>query len=550
MTQNRSKHSKLEIRKELVSLISKYKDTSLVKNTQIIADLDYLDAFEDKDYVLKFLFKEMLSDKASNANICALFILELFDKNTVEKLGIEFLTSKKVSDNKKFFLISVLKQKGIAIDYQDISGYIDNPDDIAKEGVRKFLQGIATDAEVQIDLLDFYSNIPDFEKVPLLRSVLDETDDDTAALVLSLIIQIAFSKEELLKEEYSIIYDKLLSLKSPYAIPGLEHILKNFEIDKKQTLLISGLIKELQFKNRNFKPNEITDNTKVYKSYISFIDGQSNFSLIFSRIDKERKFKTFLASCNLDKGIVSCMGFSKINEENFNAILSRLFADSMPVEISPIALKGILGYFANKNRETKTQIPYEFVVWKNLMSDVKDINYDIEEFIRSKLDTVNLDAKKVCKLAASKMLATWYYAKNENKTVDELINEVEKRHFESFEALEEYCSDFIDKYFMTDEIFIEKLQQRLLILAYVARLANLKMSSLCSYSLCFKSKYLKIIVLSIIDKSLYYYFISQLLLKSNENNIFRRKNDSKYTKDELNKLISGFEEKWNHKKEL
>lgn len=541
--------SKMQLRKELVTLISKYKDNAIVENSKLLEDINYLESLPDSAYVLEFLLKEMVSENSTNANICALFVMELYDKETLERYVTDLLMSKKVADNKKFFLISVLKQKGVKIDYQDISSYISDPDDIAKEGVRKFLKDLIFDPEVQIDLLDFYTNIPEFEKIPLLRSVLNESDADTTSLALSLIVQTIASKENITDEEFKIIIDELIKLKSPYAINGLAHILENFELSKKETMVIRGRIKELEFQFKDFKNNEIIKDSAPFKSYISFIDGQSNFSLIFSRTDKENNFKTFLATCNLNNGVVSCMGFSKINEVNFNAILHRLFTDSMPVQITDMALKGLLNYFVQKNIETKTKIPYEFLIWRNLLTDIKDINFDIIEFIRSKLDTINLDEAKVKKLASSKMLATWYISKNENKKIDKLIDKLENEHITEFSLIEEITSKYIDENFMNDTEFLENLEKRLLILAYIAKLANLKMSSLCAYSLCFKNSYTKIIVSSIIDKSIYYYFLSQYVMKSNENNIFRRRNDSKYTPKELNTLINEFEKKWNQKKD-
>lgn len=541
--------SKMQLRKELVTLISKYKDNAIVENSKLLEDINYLESLPDSAYVLEFLLKEMVSENSTNANICALFVMELFDKETLEQHVLDLLMSKKVADNKKFFLISVLKQKGVSIDYQDISSYISDPDDIAKEGVRKFLKDLTVDPEVQIDLLDFYTNIPEFEKIPLLRSLLDESDVDTTALALSLIIQTVPSKESISTDEFKIVLDELTKLNSPYVINGLKHILANFELSKKQTMVIRGRIKEVEFSFRDFNDDKIIKDSIPYKSYISFIDGQSNFSLIFTRTDKENNFKTFLATCNLNTGVVSCMGFSKINEVNFHAILHRLFVDSMPVQITDMALKGLLNYFVQKNIETNTKVPYEFLIWKNLLADIKDINFDIIEFIRSKLDTVNLDEEKVKKLASSKMLATWYFSKNENEKIDKLIDKLESEHITDFSVIEEITSKYIDENFMDDLEFLNDIEQRLLILAYIAKLANLKMSSLCAYSLCFKNKYTKIIVSSIIDKSIYYYFLSQYVMKSNENNIFRRRNDSNYTPDELNSLINRFEQKWNQKKD-
>ena len=102
--------------------------------------------------------------------------------------------------------------------------------------------------------------------------------------------------------------------------------------------------------------------------------------------------------------------------------------------------------------------------------------------------------------------------------------------------------------FLNNKDFSIELQSRLLIQAYVARLAGLKMTSSVAYSLCYKNPYLKILVNSIIDKSLYMYFL-QVLHSNNSKNLFKKEIKSVFSKDELENIIKKFEEKWTQKKE-
>jgi len=559
MSENDTKalSSKMELRHELVSIISKYKNISLIHNHRMIKDIERLKSLGDKEYILRFLLSEMIEGKTANADVCALFAMEVASKELFEKVSIDFLMSKKIDDNKKFFLISILKQKGVDIDYSDISDYITDADDIARDGVRKFLKDITVDFEVQIDLLDFYTNISDNEKISLIENMLYETDIDNISLVLSLIIQLSTDKDFFCQQEFNLIVDNLPKLRSRFAISGLEHIIANFRLNLKQSSKVRNALSELHKEFNGFKYDEVLSNSSVYKTYISFVDGQSNFSLIFSRIEKKGLIekdigflKVFLATINLDKGIVSCMGFSDLMKDNFIVILQRLFCDSMPIEISPVALKGIINHYSKLNIESKTLIPYEFIIWKNLMNDVNDINYDIKEFMASKLDTVNLADGRVKKLLISKLLSGWYFERNENETFDKLFSEIEKRKFASFLELDSFLEDFIEKNLLSDELLKDNLKHRLLVTAYVSKLAKLKMSSLTAYSLYFdESKYFKLLISSITDKSVYYYFVEQLEKLDSSGTIFRRKNDIKYSQDEINSFIEGFENKWNLRKE-
>ena len=69
-----------------------------------------------------------------------------------------------------------------------------------------------------------------------------------------------------------------------------------------------------------------------------------------------------MVTINIMKGITACMGFSKLEAGNYNMLIKRLFSDSIPVEINPIALKSILSYYYDKNLKNGYDIPYEFIV--------------------------------------------------------------------------------------------------------------------------------------------------------------------------------------------
>ena len=92
---------------------------------------------------------------------------------------------------------------------------------------------------------------------------------------------------------------------------------------------------------------------------------------------------------------------------------------------------------------------------------------------------------------------------------------------------------------------MSELQTRLLLQSYVAKLAGLDISSSCAYSLCFKTPYRKELIMSIIDKSLYYYFAS--CVNENESktkNIFSKRQKTQFSTQELEHLMQEIEAKW------
>ena len=124
--------------------------------------------------------------------------------------------------------MSLMKQKGLDFNYKDIVDYVDNPEELAHSGVKSFLNNALYDAEVQIDLLDFYINIPQNEKIYFLNNLQDEFEGDNLANAFSILAQL-----KLENEEFNIILNTLLELDSPYALSGLKCILEQRKIDSK-----------------------------------------------------------------------------------------------------------------------------------------------------------------------------------------------------------------------------------------------------------------------------------------------------------------------------
>ncbi len=529
---------KMQYRALIMAILNKYLNNAEVSNKKINADVDELKKISDKDILARVLFREVCGHDSNYANVCAIFLMETVDKEIFEKHAFETLKCNDVSDEKKFFIISLLKQKGLKFDYNDLENYVKNPERLAQDGVKDFLVDAINDVEVQIDLLDFYKNIPKEERLSLLYNLAEEFEGDNLANAFSLIAQLDIEDDEV-----EVIVNTLSKSESVFAKEGIEFILVNKNIDIKNREILQNALKKICSKHPDFKNTVLVNNSKIHKCFISFVDGNSNFSFVVSRINDEKIIDCTMITINLLKGITACMGFSKLQAENFDMVLQRLFSDSIPVEINPIALKSILSYYYEKNLKNGYSVPYEFIVWKNLLNDVERLNYDISEFINSKLETINLNETKVRKFTISKIVENWFYFLNQNKHIDKLIEFLEDNHISDFDEINKIVLNTMNEYFLNNNDFLIELQSRLLIQAYVARLAGLKITSSVAYSLCYKNPFLKILVNSMIDKSLYFYFL-QILNSNNNDSIFKKEIKSVFSKDELKLIVKKFEEKW------
>ena len=238
------------------------------------------------------------------------------------------------------------------------------------------------------------------------------------------------------------------------------------------------------------------------------------------------------------------MGFYSIHLDNFNTIMKRLFSDSSAIKINPVALKSLFKHYHNKSKKNNIELPYELIVWKNILNDIREINFDISEFINSKLEIIKLTPSKIKKLVSSKMLETWYYIDGENIEIDNLIKNLEKKQITDLDEINILVSNLIDNEFINNKTYIKELHSKLLLQSYIAHLAKLKMTSACAYSLCFKKEYLKKLIESMIDKSLFCYFNTKYIEFEEKDNIFKKNKKTNYTKEELEILMAQLEEKW------
>ncbi|MBQ4646361.1 MAG: hypothetical protein IJB79_03335 [Candidatus Gastranaerophilales bacterium] len=530
---------KLQQRAALIAILNKYRNVNKIDNSELEIDIKTVCEFEDKEFVFKTLLAEIISSNGIYADICSIIAFESIDNDVFQNVAIKFLQDKKVEDNKKFIIMSLMRQKGLDFNYRDISNYVDNPEELAHSGVENFLNNALVDPEVQIDLLDFFINIPEEEKIYFLDNLKNEFSGDDLANAFSILAQL-----NLEGAEFEIVFETLIELNSPYSLSGLEFILNNNKLDTKTKAKLKRVIKKIKTENPKFVNGFLTKDSKVYKCFISFIDGKSNFSLVFSRKRKDETIDALFFTINITQGITSCMGFCSILEDNFATIIKRLFSDSMPVNIAPVALKGLYSHYLSKTDENNYELPYEFIVWKNMLNDVRDLNYDISEFLNSKLEVTKLTEAKVKKIINAVVMETWFYSSGENKFVDEIIEQIEKKHCLDLEKINSIVSDSIDKNFLNNKEFMAELQSKLLLQSYVSSLAKLKLTSACAYSLCFKSVYTKMLITSMIDKSIYC-ALNDKICELDDDNMFKKGSKTKFKKAELETLMAQIEAKWN-----
>ena len=540
----RNSEQKMMQRSALFQILNKYDETIDINPEELRADIEKIKIFQDQEYVCNLLFKEITNTNKKLSlnyiNRCALYALEAISADIFEKQAYEIMSDKSVDDEKKFFIISLLKQKGLSFDYTTINDYIKSPEQLAKAGVKNFLVNAIDNAETQVDLLDFYQNISEEERFALLNNLIEEYKGDDLANAFSILVQLPLAKEE-----FKIVINELLETSSPYSLEGLNFLIKNRKLPLKYQSRIRTTIAKIEKENPKFKSNSLIANSKLHSCQIGFVDGDSCFSMVITRILKNSNYNIALFGANISEGIVSCMGFEEVTEEMREKIITRLFSDSIPVDIDPVSLKAIFYHYLDKNYKQNTEPPYETIVWKKMFSDINDSPIGASEIINSDLKKIELNFKKVKKFASAKVVETWYYPHGSNETLDKLIEEIETKHITNLEKYDEIATQLMNTTWLKDEEFLSDFQSRLLLQAYISKLAGFSATSGVAYALCFKNPYLKILLSSILDKSVYYYLSNRYMEYEEEyKDKFSKKLETSFTKDELYSLMSALEAKW------
>ena len=148
--------NKMQIRTKVINLLSKYRSEREVSSEDIKKDIETLKNIESNDYVVKLLLNEIKDKNRLYNNICALFLMQVAIQDNLEKNSLEVLNDKKISDTKKFFIISILKQRGVGIALDDIDNYITSDEELLNNQIGDFIDNAFMIFKGIIYKIDFF----------------------------------------------------------------------------------------------------------------------------------------------------------------------------------------------------------------------------------------------------------------------------------------------------------------------------------------------------------------------------------------------------------
>lgn len=492
-----------ELKAEISKLLSKLEGISDLENYEV--HYRTLDAQTDKKIIVKLLFKEV--NNLKNDGKILKFLLKRYatQEELIEKLWA-MIKSNLTSNSAKIFALDLLRDIDTNWSYDTCDTYLDNPDEFVDEDTKRLLNTAIINPEVQIDFLDFLNSLPAEDQIILLKSLGEDYSKDELANIM---IPVFLSKPE--SEVGKVALDILGNTKSQLAyhalISALDFAPKSIIpiINKNiSTLKIAGIRDD----NSVDFYKKLLENTKPYRFCITYPDGHGNIAHIISRINKSGKVQ-FVAIVTDDyHGIRDCFGFNEITKFECNTIIDRFYKEEKQIDLDPISVKILLREAEIISNIKNCNIPYEYICWKNIFTDIDCPNSSIEDILASNLKKKPITIKELEAITKSDFMQHWFLDKDYSDEFEDFLSIIEKSNSEKFDEL---INENLYKVFYDEEHKI--WTKRLLTVAYIKYKEGLIDEAENIYSLYFDEKLKEEFLKNILRISIYQYYFNLKVLK-------------------------------------
>ena len=526
--------NKIQIKAEILATISAL-STSSQPNSSLITDLKMI---EDKKTVLDILIKELVNASEQKALIICWLLTELIDKDTLNDELWNVIKAPEYGDHIKMIAFNMLKDLGNKIDYDVISGYFEQFNELINKETKQLLDTAIMNPEAQIDFMDFMSAISDEDKIILIKSLEEDYANDALANILIPVFLYYIGTEV-----GNTALDVLGRSKSQLAYHALENA-KKFASEDLQGR-INKAVSELKMSGIRVDNTEefyrnILRESKPYKVYVSFPDGHGNMGIVFSRIRANHTLQFLAIVTNPRYGILDSFGFNSMNERDFFKIVDKFYNYQEKYEINAGVAKYLIEQAEAGSHTNNEPIPYEFVCWQSILLDVEAEKPNLY------LEKRELNQKDIDKLCLSDYVQNWFFDEITSEEFKVFIDNLsEKYKLNNFDVdLDKYIADNFDSIYTAKELAYKLITFN--IAAYLRMLKGDKELAETFYSLGSNYAFLT----NIIRKSIYEYYVGKRYILKNQRktaNVFEKRMQPR-TDDfqllQLDMIISSIEARW------
>ena len=526
--------NKIQIKAEILATLTALM-TSNQPQAALITDLKNI---EDKKTVLDILVRELVNANEQKAVMICWLLTELIDKETLNNELWNVIKAPEYNDHIKMIVFNMLKDLGNKIDYEVISGYFEQFNELINKETKQLLDTAIMNPEAQIDFMDFLNAIGDSDKILLIKSLEEDYAYDALANILIPVFLFYINNEvgavalEILgRSKSQLAYHALESAKkfAPESIQG--------KINKSLSeLKMSGI----RVDNTEEFYKNILRESKPFKVYTSFPDGHGNMAIIFSRIRANKTLQFLAIVINPRYGILDSFGFNSMTEKDFYKIVDKFYNYQEKYEINTGVARYLLEQAEESSHTNDEPIPYEYICWQSILLDVEPEKPQIY------LEKRELNQKDIDKLCLSDYVQNWFFdeitSEEFKNFIDKLSAEYKSNNFNV--DLDKFIADNFDSIYNAQELAYKLITFN--IAAYLRMLKGDKELAQVFYSLNSNYSFLT----NILRKSIYEYYVGKRYIVKNQrkaSNIFEKKNqenDKDFKLLQLDMIISSIEARW------
>lgn len=525
--------NKLQIKAEILATITAL-SSSISPDSALLTDLKNI---EDKHTVFKILARELNNASDQKSLVVCWLMTELIDKEMLNNELWDVIKAPEYNDHIKMIAFNMLKDLGNRIDYDVISGYFEQFNELINEETKQLLETAIMNPEAQIDFMDFLNALSDSDKIVLIKSLEEDYAYDSLANILIPVFlhyidtEVGYTALEILgRTKSQLAYHALEKAKS-YADESI--------ISRINKALSELKMSGVRVDNTEEFYKNILKESKPYKTYISFPDGHGNMAIVFSRKRENNSIQFLAVVINPRYGILDSFGFNSMTEQDFYRIIDKFYNYQEKYEISAGVAKYLLNQAEENSHTNGEPIPYEYICWESTMLDVEPVKPEVE------LEKKELNQKDIDKLCLSDFVQTWFFDEITSESFNNFINKLSKTYKESnFNVdLDKFIADNFDTIYTAQELAYKLITFN--IAAYLRMTKGDKEFAQIFYSLGSNYQFLT----NIVRKSIYEYYVGRRYLLKNQRKsptIFQAKgtNGSDFELLQLDLIISSIEARW------
>lgn len=529
MTESIRQLNPFELKTLIFNIINKFsnlKDIAELKNLNV----DILDAQADKKTITKILVKELYNADTSKEYILRILLERYADKDELTNHLWSLLKNSHASNETKIVALNFLRDLDSNWSYDDCGQFLQDEAELIDHDTQLLLSNAIINPEVQIDFLDFINSLNTKDKITLLQSLgNDYTEDALANILAPVFLSNPYS------EEGKTALDLLGDSRSQLAYHALEEASKYAKLDLQvgikrniSKLKLAGIRED----NTHEFYKKLLADTKPYVFCLTYPDGHGNQALIFTREKENDRIQFVAVVVNDYCGIKDCFGFNDISKFECDKIIERFYQDEPVLKITPEALKTIL----INTEKLADKFPYEYICWKNLLSDIEPENVNIKDIIQNSISKITLTQENLKELCEDEFTQHWFLDYDYSDEVTELFNElnVKLQNHEYKLNFDEIINKHQRTIFCEEEFAI--WSERLVMCAYLKLLTGKKEQAELIFALYKDENAKQEFFKNIIRRSIYEYYFS---LKYNT-----ELNNEKFSINELDYIIKMIENRW------